>query len=99
MLNDFFSSILCESSALNSASLHCTSFQSGELLAICLDDLTTCFTNHKQLQSADGKRITRDNMATREKIFLNSVESRQLVLISDKLVKLKSIEEYLLLHR
>ncbi|XP_055639801.1 uncharacterized protein LOC129777518 [Toxorhynchites rutilus septentrionalis] len=93
------SSILCESSALNSTSLHCTSFQSGELLAICLDDLTTYFTNHKQLQSSDGKRITRDNVATREKIFLNSAENRQLVLISDKLVKLKSIEEYLLLHR
>lgn len=90
------SSILNESSTLNEPGLHCTTFQSGELLAISLDDLTTYFTNHKRLQGPDGRRITRDNVATREKIFLNSINGRQLVLVSDKSIKLRTIDEYAL---
>ncbi|XP_065080141.1 uncharacterized protein LOC135702988 [Ochlerotatus camptorhynchus] len=90
------SCILSESSTLNGPGLHCTTFQSGELLAISLDDLTTCFTNHKRLQGPDGRRITRDNVATREKIFLNSANGRQLVLVSDKSIKLRTIDEYAL---
>lgn len=92
-------SILSESLTLNSASIHCTTFQSGELLAISLDDLTTCFTNYKRLQGPDGKRVTRDNVATREKIFLTPAENRHLVLVSDKFIKLKTIDEYALVSR
>lgn len=93
-------SILCESSTLNSASLHCATFASGELLAISLDDLTTCITNHQRLQSrADGRRLTRDCVAAREKIFLHPAEPRQLVLVSEKFIKLKTVDEYLLACR
>lgn len=90
------SCILSESSTLYGPGLHCTTFQSGELLAISLDDLTTCFTNHKRLQGPDCRRITRDNVATREKIFVNSSNGRQLVLVSDKWIKLRTIDEYAL---
>lgn len=93
------SSILTDSSTLNGLGLHCTTFQSGELLAISLDDLTTCFTNHKQLQGPDSRRITRDNVAMREKIFLNAANGRQMVLVSDKSVKLRTIDEYALACR
>lgn len=92
-------SILTESSTLHEVGLHCTTFQSGELLAISLDDLTTYFTNHKQLQGPDGRRITRDNVAMREKIFLNAANGRQLVLVSDKSIKLRTIDEYALACR
>ncbi|XP_062546883.1 uncharacterized protein LOC134212761 isoform X2 [Armigeres subalbatus] len=93
------SSILTESSTLHEVGLHCTTFQSGELLAISLDDLTTCFTNHKQLQGPDGRRITRDKVAMREKLFLNAANGRQLVLVSDKSIKLRTIDEYALACR
>ncbi|XP_058447855.1 uncharacterized protein LOC131428164 [Malaya genurostris] len=88
-------SILCESTlSADSTGLHCTTFQNGELLAISLDDLTTCFTNHKQLQSPEERRVTRDILATREKIFIGSTDGRQIVLVSDKFIKLKTIDEY-----
>uniref|UniRef100_A0A1Q3F781 Uncharacterized protein n=1 Tax=Culex tarsalis TaxID=7177 RepID=A0A1Q3F781_CULTA len=89
-------SILCESSSLN---LHCATFSSGELLALSLDDLTTCVTNHGRLQGPDGRRVTRDCVAAREKIFLHPAEPRQLVLVSDKFIKLKTVDEYLLACR
>lgn len=93
-------SILCESSTLNAASsLHCATFRSGELLALSLDDLTTCITNHERLQGPDGRRMTRDIVATREKIFLHPAEPRQLVLVSEKFIKLKTVDEYLLACR
>lgn len=92
-------SILCESSTLNAASLHCVTFASGELVALSLDDLTTCVTNHHRLQSPDGRRVTRDCLAAREKIFLHPAEPRQLVLVSDKFIKLKTVDEYLLACR
>ncbi|XP_039449249.1 uncharacterized protein LOC120428319 [Culex pipiens pallens] len=92
-------SILCESSTLNAASLHCATFASGELLALSLDDLTTCVTNHQRLQGPDGRRVTRDCVAAREKIFLHPAEPRQLVLVSEKFIKLKTVDEYLLACR
>lgn len=91
--------ILCESSTLNSTNVHCTTFQSGELLAISLDDLTTCFSNYKRLQGPDGRRVTRDIVAAREKIFLHPAENRQLVLVTDKFIKLNTIDEYSLMCR
>ncbi|XP_055546965.1 uncharacterized protein LOC129731181 [Wyeomyia smithii] len=89
-------SILCESFNPSATGLHCTTFQNGELLTISMEDLTTCFTNYKRLHSADERRVTRDILATREKIFLGSCDSRQLLLVSDKSIKLKTIDEYLL---
>ncbi|XP_053693344.1 uncharacterized protein LOC128741499 [Sabethes cyaneus] len=87
-------SILCESVSPNATGLHCTTFENGELLAISLEDLTTCFTNHKRLHSADERRVTRDILAMREKIFLGPCDGRQLLLVSDKSIKLKTIDEY-----
>ncbi|XP_055597729.1 uncharacterized protein LOC129747503 [Uranotaenia lowii] len=96
--------ISCESTAnseTNGTGWQCVVFQSGELLAVSLDDLTCYFTNQKLLQAPNGRRVTRDIAATREKLFLDPVATRghRLVLVGDKFIKLKTIEEYALLCR